>query len=202
MSNTNHQLSRRDQLLIESFKEQTAAWKHEDNLLYRFTAVIFPLSIAALGVPYVNDKVPDILATIGGLTLITFWAVSCQIMDIKSNIRLSIINKIEKCWEVPGHKDFIDIRERTYGKKASDFLRSQLLRRCMFWVYFVIVALLTLCRFCGLCSTQRAFIDETTDSWIIGLAVVIVPVIVGLAMHQAGKEVCPKGKDKTGSPPK
>ena len=54
MSNTNDQLSRRDQLLIESYREQTAAWKHEGDLLYRFTSVILPLSIAALGVPYLQ----------------------------------------------------------------------------------------------------------------------------------------------------
>ena len=51
MSDTNDQLSRRDQLLIESYKEQTAAWRHENNLLYRVTTIILPVSIAALGVP-------------------------------------------------------------------------------------------------------------------------------------------------------
>ena len=132
MSDTNDQLSIRDQLLIESYKEQTAAWRHEDNLFYRLTSIILPVSIAALVVPYVEDKVPDLLATIGGLTLMTFWTISCQIADIKSNIRLSIINKIEKCWDVWGHKDFRDIRKNTYGQKSSSFLRSQLLHRYMF----------------------------------------------------------------------
>ena len=91
MSNTNDQLSRRDQLLIESYREQTAAWKHEGDLLYRFTSVILPLSIAALGVPYLQKGVPDLLATVGGLTLMAFWAITCQIMHIKSNIRFTAI---------------------------------------------------------------------------------------------------------------
>ena len=59
MSNTNDQLSRRDHLLIESYKEQTAAWRHENDLLYRFTTITLPVSIAAWGVPYVQQKVPD-----------------------------------------------------------------------------------------------------------------------------------------------
>ena len=100
MSNTNDQLSRRDQLLIESYKEQTAAWRHENNLLHRFTTITLPVSIAALGVPYVQEDVPDLLATLGGLTLMTFWAFSCQIMQIKSNLRFSIINQIEECWKI------------------------------------------------------------------------------------------------------
>ena len=58
MSNANEQLSRCEQLLIESYKEQTAAWRHENDLLYRFTTIILPVSIAALGVPYVQKKVP------------------------------------------------------------------------------------------------------------------------------------------------
>ena len=98
MSNTREPLSRRDQLLIESYKEQTAAWRHENNLLYRVTTIILPVSIAALGVPYVRNDVPDLLTTLGGLMLMTFWGLSCQTMQIKSNLRFSVINEIEKCW--------------------------------------------------------------------------------------------------------
>ena len=196
MSDTNDQLSIRDQLLIESYKEQTAAWRHEDNLFYRLTSIILPVSIAALVVPYVEDKVPDLLATIGGLTLMTFWAISCQIADIKSNIRLSMINKIERCWDVPSHKDFEKRRDDTYGKK----LKSHFLRCCTFWVYLVIVAGLTWCRFYGQYSTRKVFISKTTDFWVIILVAVIVSVIVGRAMWKARKKVCIKGEDNTDSP--
>ena len=202
MSDTNDQLSPRELYLIESYKEQTAAWRHEDNLFYRLTSIVLPLSIAALAVPYIEDRVPNLLATIGGLTLMTFWAISCQIADIKSNIRLSIINKIEKCWDVWGHKDFRDIRKNTYGQKSSSFLRSQLLHRYMFWLYLVIVGMLTWFRFYGQCPTEQFFISKTTDFWVIVAVVVIVAPIVGWAMWRAGKEVCPKGKDKTDPPQK
>ena len=195
MSNTNDQLSRRDQLLIESYKEQTAAWKHEDNLLHRFTTVIFPLSIAALALPYVQEDVPDMLATLGGLTLMTFWAFSCQIMQIKSHLRFSIITEIERCWKVPGHKDFRGKRNDTYGKK----LGSHFLRCCMFWVYLGIVGALTWFRFYGQCPTKQVFITKTIDFWAIVTVVVIVIPVVGLAMWKAGKDVCMKGKDNTAS---
>ena len=150
MSNTNEQLNKRELYLIESFKEQTAAWRHEDNLFYRLTSIVLPLSIAALAVPYIEDRVPDLLATIGGLTLMTFWVIS-QIADIKSNIRLSIINKIEKCWDVWGHKDF----QNTYGQRSSYFLRSQVLHRYMFCIYLVIVGMLTWFRFYGQHPTKQ-----------------------------------------------
>ena len=64
-------LNTHNQLLLESYKKRAAAWKHEDDLLHRFTAVTFPISIAALGVPYVED-VPLLFAAIAGLTLMTF----------------------------------------------------------------------------------------------------------------------------------
>ncbi|MYE89100.1 hypothetical protein F4X33_08920 [Candidatus Poribacteria bacterium] len=187
MSSTHEQLSPRELYLIESYKEQAASWKHEDNLLYRFTSIILPLSIAALAVPYVEAKVPDLLATIGGLTLMTFWAISCQITHIKSNIRFSITNKIEKFWGVPGHRGFKSIREKTYGKRASYFLRSQVLRCYMFWVYLGIVVLLTLYKwFFELCPTQR---NLTTDIIAPLVLVILFGILPLLAMHQAKKDV-------------
>ena len=203
MSNTSEQLSAHDTYLIESFKEQAAAWKHEDNLLYRFTSIILPLSIAALAVPYIEDRVPDLLATIGGLTLMTFWAISCQIADIKSNIRLSIINKIEKCWNVWGHKNFKDIRDDTYGEKASRRLRDQCLRRYMFWVYLSIIGVLTLYRTIDCmwsaqweCKTVIISIAEIIVTFILGT---VFGVFTALAMCKARKKVRVKSKDKTDS---
>ena len=43
-----------NQLLLESYKEQTASWRHEDNTLYKFGAVLLPVSFVALGVPYIT----------------------------------------------------------------------------------------------------------------------------------------------------
>ena len=44
-----------NQLLLEGYKEQTVSWKHEDNTLYKFGAVLLPVSFVALGVPYIGD---------------------------------------------------------------------------------------------------------------------------------------------------
>ena len=200
MPNASNQLSRRDQLLIESYKEQTAAWKHEDNLLHRFTSVILPLSIAALALPYVQKDVPDMLATLGGLTLMTFWAFSCQIMQIKSNIRFSIIIEIERCWKVPGHKDFRGKRNDTYGKK----LRSHFLRYCIYWVYLVIVGGLTLYRTID-CMWSAQWELKTVIISIAEITVTLILVcvsgkLVAKAMHKAGKDVCMKDKHNTDSP--
>ena len=198
MSNTNDQLSRRDQLLIESYKEQTAAWRHENDLLYRFTTITLPVSIAALGVPYVQDGVPDLLAILGGLTLMTFWAFSCQIMQIKSNLRFSVINQIEECWQIPSHKDCKVRKENTYREKGSSRLRSHFLRCCIYWIYLVIVGGLTWFRFYGQCPTQQIFITKTIDFRVIVSVVVIVAPMVSLAMWKAGKKVCTEYEDKTG----
>ena len=204
MSNINYQLSRRDQLLIESYKEQTAAWRHENNLLYRFTTITLPVSIGALGVPYVQKGVPDLLAVLGGLTLMTFWAFSCQIMQIKSNLRFSVINEIEACWHILSHKDCKVRKQNTYGKKGSDRFRSHFLRCCIYWVYLVIVGALTLYRTIH-CMWSAQWECETV---IISIAEIIVTftlvsvsgVFVAKAMHKAGEEVCMKDKHNTNSP--
>ena len=197
MSNTHEQLSPRELYLIESYKEQTAAWRHENDLLYRFTTITLPVSIAALGVPYVQDKVPDLLATLGGLTLMTFWAFSCQIMQIKSNLRFSVINEIEKYWRTPSHKDCRVIKENTYGKKGSDRLRSHFLRCWLFWIYLGIVMVLTWCKWRGPCCAQKVLTTETIDSIVIGLFLLIAVLIVSWAMCKARKDVWMNCKDKT-----
>ena len=204
MSNTNYQLSRRDQFLIESYKEQTAAWRHENDLLYRFTTITLPVSIAALGVPYVQEGVPDLLATLGGLTLMTFWAFSCQIMQIKSNLRFSVINEIEKYWHIPSHKDCKVIKDNTYGKKESDRLRSHFLRCWLFWIYLGIVGVLTLCRTIHcMWSAQWAHkvVAISVAEIIFTLLLVCVSgKLVAKAMRQASEDVCVKDKAKTDPP--
>ena len=177
MSNT---LSRRDQLLIESYKEQTAAWRHENDLLYRFTTITLPVSIAALAVPYVQKGVPDLLAILGGLTLMMFWALSCQIMQIKSNLRFSIIKEIEECWHIPSHKDCRVIKKNTYGEKRSDRLRSHFLRCCMFWVYLLMVVGLTFCKSFGPCCTQKVLMTEPMDFYVIVGFLGFVAITVGV----------------------
>ena len=196
MSNT---LSRRDHLLIESYKEQTAAWRHENDLLYRFTTITLPVSIAALGVPYVQKGVPDLLATLGGLTLMTFWAFSCQIMQIKSNLRFSVINEIEKYWHIPSHKDCKVIKRNTYGKKESDRLRSHFLRCWLFWIYLGIVMALTWCKWRGPCCAQKVLTTETIDSIVIGGFGLIAFIIVSWAMWKAREDLCTENKDNTAS---
>ena len=198
MSNNTQQLSKREQYMIESYKEQTAAWRHENNLLYRFTTILLPVSIAALGVPYVQPKVPDLLATVGGLTLMTFWAFSCQIIETKSKLRFSIINEIEKYWDIPSHNNLIARKKNTYGKKANRFLRSHFLRCCIFWVYLGIVAALTLYRQFGSTSTAKALICVPIDVLITVVFGCIAVGVVGWAMRQARKDICMESNDVTG----
>lgn len=183
MSNPYEQLSTYERLPleIEGYKEQAAAWKHEDNFFQRFTSVILPVSIAALGLPYVRTDVPVLLLTIGGLILMTFWIISCQTMRLKSKIRLSIIRGLEKTWNIKGHNDFKAIRESTYPKK----LGGHYLRCCMFWVYLVIVIGLTAYRWYESYSPQKGFTTEFIDLLIIVGVIAIVSPFVGWAMCKA-----------------
>ena len=196
MSNIHEQLSPRELYLIESYKEQNASSRHHDNALRRFTAVILPLSIAALGVPYLEKEVPYFLSTLGGLTLMTFWIISCQTSQIRANVRHSIINEIEEYWNVPGHKDFRGRRDLTYGNK----LRNHYLRCCVFLVYLLIIWALTLYRLCISCSPKKDFMTGIIELLVILVVTVVVSIVVGWAMHKASKKVCLKDASKTAHP--
>ena len=132
-------LNPHEQLLLESYKEQTASWRHMDNLLYRTTTIVLPLSIAALGLPYVNTdpatKMPEWMPIAGGLWLMIFWIASCAIVEIRAKIRFEIIHEMEDdLGIIKGHKEWTKRRKQ----KRSKILRSHYLRWLMFGVYFAI----------------------------------------------------------------
>ena len=103
-------LDKNETLLIESYREQTESWRQEASLLHRFTSVILPLSIAVLGAPYVqnsgSNEMIALLAPMGGIMLMTFWGISCQIMETKSKIRHSIIYRLEDKFGTIGLEQF------------------------------------------------------------------------------------------------
>ena len=137
-------------LLIESYREQTESWRQEASLLHRFTSVILPLSIAVLGAPYVQNgganEMIALLAPMGGIILMTFWGISCQIMETKSKIRHSIIYNLEDRFRTVdrerfrGQAEFRRIRSKAGGKKLS----SHRLRVFMFWIYFCVAIVMLL----------------------------------------------------------
>lgn len=138
-------LSPDQQFQLESYKEQTASWRHLDNLLYRFTTIILPVSIAALGLSYVGTggggmatEMPTWLPMIGGLSLMTFWIISSEIIEIKTQVRFKIIHKMEEDLKITGHKEFAKKRKEGYRK----YLRSHHLRRLMFGAYVAAVGML------------------------------------------------------------
>ena len=152
MSNTSNQLTRRDQLLLESYKEQTASWKHEDDILYKFGAVLLPVSFIALGIPYVRDiKEPsltmlEVISTSGGMILMTFWFAFVCSSHSKVRSRFQIINRIEESWGITGHKDIPKIRDQIFNHPKPFQLRTHFLETRILYVYLLMAFILTLYR--------------------------------------------------------
>ena len=120
-------------LLLESYKEQTAAWRHHDQLFQRFTSIILPVSFTALVVPYVKEDVPKLLPIAGGIMLMLFWIVYSEIADIKARTCFEIIHKIEKKLEMYGHKDWAEKRK----KRWTRILGTRRLHLVIFGIYIV-----------------------------------------------------------------
>ena len=125
-----------EKLLIESYKDQTASWRHFDRGLWGLTAIIIPVAFAALGAPYVYKNMPDVLPIMGGLFLMTFWWFSCEIYHNKNKIRFEIIHDMEECMKIRGHKTWADKRKKC-NTGLRRMLKSRYLRRGMFCVYFL-----------------------------------------------------------------
>ena len=148
----------KEEVVIEVYKEHTASWKHEDNILYKFGAVMLPVSFIALGVPYFKDieepslTIFEIISTVGGLILMTFWVSYVYASHAKIRARFKIINQIEdhieRGWGIKGHKDVPDIRDKTFKPPRLLQLKTHFLETGIFYVYAIMAILLTGCRIC------------------------------------------------------
>lgn len=138
MSNPHDQPSTHDLHLMESYREQSFAWRHDDSILHRMTSIVLPVSFAALGVPYVYC-IPPWLPLLGGFVIMLFWIVLCQAIFIRIGIRFKIMNVVEKSWEVPGHRHVGSIRDEIFetNKKRYSFLIAHRLYRWAFSIYSV-----------------------------------------------------------------
>ena len=136
----------REKHLIESYKEQTASWRHIDRGLWGLTAIILPFSFAALGAPYVYKGMPYFAPIVGGWILMAFWYFSCEIYHNKNEIRFNIIHNMEECMKVKGHRTWADKREK-YNTGRKRLLKSRYVRRGMFCVYSLAAVSMLLCKY-------------------------------------------------------
>ena len=145
--------------LLEEYKELGLCWRHDDEMFSKLTAVLLPLSIAALTLPYLRAGTPKLLAAAGGLMLITFWFLSYLIHKSRFEIRFSRIHEIEWILGLDSHLRY----ERESTKRR---LKDQHLRYGVFIVYLVVALFVT----CDINVTRETDTKveatlETIDVW-------------------------------------
>lgn len=121
--------------LLEEYKELGLSWRHDSESFSKLTAVLLPLSIAALTLPYLAGS-PKLLATVGGLMLMTFWFFSSLTYENRSNIRWSRMHEIEGILGFDSHL-------RIKRERVKSILKVQGLRRWMFGLYLAIAFFVT-----------------------------------------------------------
>ena len=122
---------------LEEYKELGLCWRHDDEWFSKLTAVLLPLSIAALTLPYLKDGIPKLLAVVGGLMLMAFWFFSSCICTAKLRVRFSRIHDIERILGLDSHLRY-DAARGEGAKKDKRVLKAQRLRLWMFKLYLVI----------------------------------------------------------------
>lgn len=137
--------------ILEEYKELGLCWKHDDGWIAKLSAVLLPLSIAALTLPYLREGPPKLLGVAGGLTLMTFWYVSSHICKRRFEIRFSRIREIECTLGFDSHL-------RYHRESASRIVKHQRLRRLMFIVY-IVIALLVACEI-KVVATDRTVVNS------------------------------------------
>ena len=122
--------------LLEEYREQCLCWKHDDDIFSKLTAVLFPLSIAALTLPYLKAGPPKLLCVVGGLMLIAYWFFTSESIEDRSNIRWSRIHEIERFLGFDSHLRIDRERQKSVWKGVP-------LRRLIFIAYITIALFVT-----------------------------------------------------------
>ena len=122
--------------LLEEYREQCLCCRHDSDLLSKLTAVLFPLAIAALTLPYLRAGAPKLFAVVGGLMLMIFWFFLSLNYEHKFRIRWSRVHEIERVLGLDSHL-------RIDRERAKSILKAQRLRSWMFISYIVIALLVT-----------------------------------------------------------
>ena len=128
--------------LLEEYKEQGLCWRHDDEWFSKLTAVLLPLSIGALTLPYLKVGVPKLLAVIGGLMLMAFWFFSSCVCTAKLRVRFLRIHDIERILGLDSHLRY-DAERGKGAERDKRVLKAQGLRRYMFGLYLPIAFLVT-----------------------------------------------------------
>lgn len=119
--------------LIEEYRELGLCWRHDDNWIAKLTAVLLPLSIAALTLPHLNEGAPILLCAVGGSTLMAFWFLSSRICKRRFEVRFSRIREIERMVGLDSH-----LRYYNHSQNPKIIFKHQRLRWWMFIGYFAI----------------------------------------------------------------
>ena len=125
-----------EQRLLEEYKEQCLCWKHDDDIFSKLTAVLLPLSIAALTLPYLKAGPPKLLCVVGGLMLIAYWFFTSESIEDRSNIRWSRIHEIERILGFDSHL-------RIDRERLKSVWKGFPLRRLIFIAYITIALFVT-----------------------------------------------------------
>ena len=129
-------MSNENSYLLEEYKELGLCWRHDDEVFAKLTAVLLPLSIAALTLPYLKPGAPKLLCVVGGSMLMVHWFFSSKRNEDRSGIRFSRIREIEQILGFDSHL-------RIHRKRDKSVLKGQRLRSWMFGLYLVIAFFVT-----------------------------------------------------------
>ena len=175
-----------EERLIDEYKEQGFCWRLDDESSLKMTAILLPLSIAALSLPYLEHGPPKLLGVAGGLMLITFWFLLYQSYEDRLLIRWKRIHEIEWILRLDAH--LMMHRERSdRGKARSKYsLKGEPLRWYLFVAYLVVTIFIIILDIKIEVSTLQklaVFENSITGAWYIGAidwgARSIMVIIVG-----------------------
>ena len=134
--------------LLEEYKELGLYVRNDNDMLSKLTAVFLPLSITALALPYLKTGAPKLLAVSGGVTLMTVWFLSSEIVMDRLEIRFSRILALDQ---------ILNFNSHGRNRSRTIVLKSQSLRHWMFGVYIVIALFVT-------CDIKVETIVQPTDT--------------------------------------
>ena len=127
-----------EERLMDEYKEQGFCWRLDDESSLKMTAILLPLSIAALSLPYLENGPPKLLGVVGGLMLITFWFLLYQSYEDRLLIRWKRIHEIEWILQLDAHLMMHRERSNRSTERSKYSVKGEPLRWYLFIAYLAV----------------------------------------------------------------
>ena len=135
-------LNGKEQLLLAEYQEIGQCWRHDDQVSAHLTAVLFPLAVTAVLLPFLHHGIHGLAlipVAAGGTLMMTFWLLYYLRMESRFALRFTRAKEIERTLRFEHHIRFNDPGLDTKFPSITRLRKLTFCLYCMLWIIVLFI---------------------------------------------------------------